>query len=463
MQIATMRAVVVNIITFGLVALAAAQISGDVPNAKKIQDYVAAFNAGEPQMAEFLKNNAALQQRSLEDRLAAYRQISARLKSLEVRSVSTVKVGAQEMSVTVEAATGSGGKVSLTFNFEPQTPNKLVSLRFEDAEGPGEQAEPSGPPLIESEFARKVAALMDELAAKDAFSGVVLVTHNGKTVFEKAYGLADKEKNIPNNLNTKFNLGSINKIFTRVAIEQLARQGKLSLDDKLGKFLPDYPNHDAANKVTVAELLNMTSGIGDFFGDRYEAADKTKLKTLTDYLPLFADEPLRFEPGTDHQYSNGGYLVLGLIVQKVSGEDYYEYVKRHIFEPAGMKDTDSYSQAQDVPNRAEGYIRQGPDWKNNRTTRPDRGSSAGGGYSTAHDLLRFSIAFSNGELNNSANKDAPRREQPFGVAGGAPGMNTNLFFDPKSQSAVILLSNYDPPAAEGPSQTIEQWLRSVKD
>jgi CubicO group peptidase (beta-lactamase class C family) len=441
MRMTTLRPALISTITFGVVALAAAQISGDVPNAKKIQDYVTAFNAGEPQMAEFLRNNAALQQRSLEDRLAAYRQVSARLKSLEVRSVSTVKVGAQEMSVTVEAATGSGGKVSVTFNFEPQLPNKLVSLRFEDAGGPGEQA--AGPPLAQAEFAKKVAALMDERAAKDEFSGVVLVTHKGKTVFEKAYGLADKEKNIPNNLNTKFNLGSINKIFTRVAIEQLARQGTLSLDDKLGKFLPDYPNHDAANKVTVSELLNMTSGITDFFGDRYESADKAKLKTLADYLPLFADEPLLFEPGTDHQYSNGGYLVLGLIVQKVSGEDYYEYVKQHIFQPAGMKDTDSYSQDQVVPNRAEGYIRQGSDWKNNRSTRPARGSSAGGGYSTAHDLLRFSIAFTNGDFNNSANKDVPRREQPFGVAGGAPGMNTNLFFDPKSQSAIILLSNYD--------------------
>jgi D-alanyl-D-alanine carboxypeptidase len=456
------RNALIGTISFGLVAaIAIGQIPADVPNAKIIQDYVIAFNAGEAKMEEFLRGNASLEQRSLEDRMAIYRQIAADLKNLEVRKVSKIEVGAQQISVTVDAHTGNSKDISITFNFDPQPPNKLVSIRIEDSGGQDGPREQSGPPLSEAEFTNKVASQMDDLAAKDQFSGVVLVTHKGKTVFEKAYGVANKEKNIPNNLETRFNIGSINKAFTRVAIEQLVQQGKVSLDDKVEKFLPGYPNPDFARTVTVGELLNMTSGIGDFFGDRYQAADKSKLRTLADYLPLFADKPLLFVPGTQNQYSNGGYVVLGLIVRQVSGEDYYEYVKRHIFQPAGMKDTDSYLRSDDVPNRAGGYSREAAGWRSNRSTLPERGSSAGGGYSTAHDLLRFAMALTEGKLNNFAAKQAPHGE--MGIAGGAPGLNAELFFDPQSQSAVILLSNYDPPSAERPAKTIEQWLRAIRD
>jgi CubicO group peptidase (beta-lactamase class C family) len=457
------RAVIVCAISLALAVRLVAQIPAGVPNARKIQDYVSAFNSGETQMAEFIKNNAALDKRPLDERVAVYRQMAASLKSLEIRAVSKVDQSAEQNSVTVQAHTGSNENVSITFNFDPQPPNKLISIRIEDSGGSnGQDAQPAGPPISKTEFAGKVAAQMDELAAKDEFSGALLVTRDGQTLFEKAYGMADKDRKVLNNLETRFNIGSINKAFTRVAIEQLAQQGKLSFDDNLGKFLPDYPNREAAQKVTVSELLTMTSGIGDFFGERFQAADKSKLRTLADYLPLFADQPLLFEPGTQNRYSNGGYLVLGLIVQKVSGEDYFEYVKRHIFEPAGMKETDSYLQEEKVANRAEGYVREGTVWKNNRTMQPARGSSAGGGYSTAHDLLRFATALSAGKLGNFPDHGGPR-PGPMAVAGGSPGVNAELFFDPATRSAVIVLSNYDPPSAEAPARTIEQWLSAVKD
>ena len=157
-----------------------------------------------------------------------------------------------------------------------------------------------------------------------------------KPIFEKAYGLANKETNTPNKTDTKFNLGSINKIFTRIAIGQLVQQGKISFDDKLGKYLPDYPNKDAAEKVTIRHLVTMKSGIGDFFGDKFTAMPKDKLRKNSDFIPLFADKPLAFEPGTNEQYSNGGYILLGAIIEKVSGKSYYDYVRENIFKPAGM-------------------------------------------------------------------------------------------------------------------------------
>ncbi|HTK95591.1 MAG TPA: serine hydrolase domain-containing protein, partial [Terriglobales bacterium] len=240
-----------------------------------------------------------------------------------------------------------------------------------------------------------------------------------------------------------------------MAIDQLVAAGKLSLDDKLGKFLPDYPNQEAREKVTVKQLVDMTSGIGDFFGERYMQTPKEKLRSLADYLPLFADKPLLFPPGTQERYSNGGYVVLGLIIEKVSGQSYYEYVKQHIFAPAGMSDSDSYFSDEKVANRAEGYSKRNgtPDWANNADSRPARGSSAGGGYSTAPDLLKLTQAMAAGRF--------PTYKDGLGVAGGAPGINAALLFNPQKGYAIIVLGNYDPPAAERVAQQIRAWMQSI--
>ena len=259
---------------------------------------------------------------------------------------------------------------------------------------------------------------------------------------------------MPNNLETKFNLGSINKAFTRIAIEQLAHEGKLSLDDKLGKFLPDYPNREAAEKVTVHQLLTMTSGIGDFFGDRYMAADRSKIRSLADYLPLFADKPLLFPPGTQNRYSNGGYIVLGLIVEKLSGQSYYDYVKQHIYQPAGMKDSDWYALDEPTPNRAVGYTKEGEGPRHsNHSTLPARGSSAGGGYSTAPDLLRFANALAAHKLGDS--------NAGLGIAGGSPGVNAALESNPQTGNTIIVLSNFDPPTADATARQIRAWIAGL--
>jgi D-alanyl-D-alanine carboxypeptidase len=438
----------------------AAQVPAEVPNAARIQAYVAAFNGGEDHMADFLKNNvadSALQQRSVADRLAIYRQLHQRMKSIEVLGIPNVQISGQAFAVTARVRTGSGEDVDLTFTFDPQPPNKLISLRVEDAGGPGPRqtgSQPTPQPIAQADFIKKVAAYLDDAAGKDEFSGVVLLARDGKPVFQKEYGFADKEKRIANNLNTKFNLGSIDKAFTRICIEQLAQKGKLSLDDTLGKYLPGYPNREAAEKVTIAQLLNMTSGIGDFFGERFVAADKTKVRTLADYLPFFADKPLLFPPGTGNRYSNGGYIVLGLIIEKISGQSYYNFVKQNVFQPAGMKDSDWYALDQQVPNRAEGYTRHGGDARrSNREMQPARGSSAGGGYSTAPDLLRFANALAAHKL--------PSSNAGLGIAGGSPGVNAALESDPRGNT-IIVLSNYDPPAAEATARQIRLWMAGLK-
>lgn len=299
--------------------------------------------------------------------------------------------------------------------------------------------------------------VVDSLVKQQQFSGVVLVARNGVPLTERAYGMADREAARPNDVETAFNLGSINKLFTQIAIRQLAAQGKLIIDSTLGRAWPDYPN-PAARNVTIRQILEHTSGIqGNIFA---APAGKTRheVRTLADYFELFKNEPLEFPPGTREQYSNAGYIVLGLLVERLSGENYYDYVRRHIFEPAGMTRTASWFVDSLPANTAIGYTRGGQDAPSNapltRNTDflPGRGSSAGGGYSTAHDLLRLLNAL-------RARKIAQAPEAGMvGIAGGAPGLNAAMEGDLQGGYDVIVLANLDPPAAGAVSRLIRQSL-----
>ena len=301
----------------------------------------------------------------------------------------------------------------------------------------------------------QITAAVDKAAAEDKFSGVVLVAKDGTPLLSRAWGMADPAKGIANRPDTKFNLGSINKIFTHVAIGQLAAVGKLSLTETIAKHLPDL-NVPSADKITIEQLLQHRSGLGDIFGPKFMASHAS-LRKLSDYVPLFAGAPLSFEPGSDQKYSNAGFVVLGLIIEKVSGQSYYDYIRDHITKPAGMTDTASYAVDENVPNRAVGLTKRGPEGplparQNNINTLPARGSSAGGGYSTAADLLRFSQALLADKLLPkkwtdwvfTGKLDAPGQRN-IGVAGGSPGVNAVLEIAPPY--TVIVMSNFDPPAA----------------
>lgn len=322
--------------------------------------------------------------------------------------------------------------------------------------------------------AKELDDFLQRAVAADEFSGAVLLARNDHVVFEKAYGLANKDTNTPNKIDTKFNLGSMNKMFTAVAIAQLAERGKLSFSDTVGKLLPDYPNKEVAAKVTVHQLLTHTSGMGMYHNETY-FANLDKMKTVADLVPLFVNDKLAFEPGTKWQYSNSGYVVLGLIIEKLSGKDYFEYVKQNIFKPAGMVNSDSYETGKPVPNIALGYTRmqfgRGPDPSAPRqpNSRPAKGSPAGGGYSTVEDMLKFSIALRSNKLLSQKYTDlvmtgqvetqGPGAKYAYGFGdkeingqrivghnGGAPGIGANFDMFPKLGYTAVVLTNYDPPA-----------------
>ena len=231
----------------------------------------------------------------------------------------------------------------------------------------------------------------------DGFSGAILVAHNGRIVLAQAWGAADETSHISNTVDTQFCIGSMNKMFTAVAILQLVAKEKLALDEPIVTYLPDYPNRDLATRVTIRELLNHTGGTGDIFTPEYEA-QRQQTRTLADYVKLFGSRPVTFAPGSRMEYSNYGFLLLGRIIELVSGEPYQQYIQEHIGQPAGMMHTDSRPEAEHVHGRAIGYTAGHNGLVPNTDMMPWSGTSAGGGYSTVRDLLLFAEALQSGKL-----------------------------------------------------------------
>jgi CubicO group peptidase (beta-lactamase class C family) len=322
-------------------------------------------------------------------------------------------------------------------------------------------ATPAGPRpaprITEGELVTRLSKSVDSLARIGEFSGVVVLARNGAPVYQAARGFADRERRIPNTVQTAFNLGSINKVFTQIAILQLAAAKKLDLDSTIATYWPDYPNQDVAHRVTIRQLMRHTSGIGGNIFATPAGGTRHDVRTLQDYLRLFVNEPLQFEPGSRNAYSNAGYVVLGLLIERLSGQDYYSYVRDHIFAPAGMTRTASFPPDSLPPNTALGYTRGGEDapptapLRANTGELPGRGSSAGGGYSTAQDLLKFLKALREHRIANGL-------PAGLGIAGGAPGINAIVEGELPGGYDLIVLTNLDPPAAMRVGRITRGWL-----
>jgi D-alanyl-D-alanine carboxypeptidase len=321
----------------------------------------------------------------------------------------------------------------------------------------------------DSAFVAVLRARLEAATQADEFSGAVLITRNGHTVFEGAYGLADRERNTPNALSTQYRVGSMNKMLTAVAVLQLVQAGRLRLDATLGTYLPDYPNADVASKVTLHHLLTHTGGMGDIFGPQF-TANRLELRDPGDYVRLYGTRGLQFTPGTQWVYSNYGFMLLGAVIERVSGLRYDDYVATRILAPAGMMATGAAPEDSFVPSRSLGYMWQGGALVSNAPTLPYRGTPAGGGYSTVADFARFATAVRQHKLldpthtalliggkitmGQSIVKYAygfidrvQAGKRLVGHGGAAPGMSGELSFEPGGGYTVVVLSNFDPPAA----------------
>ncbi|NQZ23853.1 MAG: beta-lactamase family protein [Colwellia sp.] len=294
----------------------------------------------------------------------------------------------------IEAWTG------LTLGFSSEKPHKINNLYFTPAIQPGNLTNKKK--LTLTAAVDELTDYIQRMADKDVFSGSVLLAKGDKVLYKGAFGLASKRFNVANNLQTKFNLGSMNKMFTSIGIMQLVEAGKLSLNDKLSKFTDQsWLANNVNNKIEIQHLLTHSSGLGSYFNQTYMAASKNSFRELDDYKSLIRGEELQFEPGTDVRYSNTGMFMLGVVIEKVSGENYFDYIREHIYKPAGMLNSDSYEMDQPVPNLAIGYE---PDrnnetgWVNNIYLHVLKGGPAGGGFSTVEDLHKFAVALKNYKL-----------------------------------------------------------------
>lgn len=355
---------------------------------------------------------------------------------------------------------------AFVLEFEPDPPHRIAGIGHAMARPPaGFKADE---PLSLDQAMAELKTYLDRLAGADALSGTTLVAKDGKVVFTHVCGQASKAFNAPNRLDTKFNLGSMNKMITAVAVAQLVEAGKLSFDDTVDKHLgSDWISPEAAAKIRISHLLSHTSGLGSHFTEKFWQSSRALYRELDDFKPLVADQTPAFEPGTDWAYSNSGFLLAGAIIEKVSGQSYFEYVREHICGPAGMTNTDCYEMDLDTPNLAIGYSSEnGPDgqprWVNNVLKHVVKGGPAGGGFSTVEDLLRFDQALRSGKLVSSRMLEvlwSPKPASPgygygfslegdagqriVGHGGGFPGISSNLDMFLDQGYTVATLSNYD--------------------
>lgn len=445
----------------------------DTEPGRRVRDYFAAYNADETAMRRYLEANVSkpdLARRSIEDRLDVWFEMRGEHGRLTPDRL--VVAGAD--AVEVEAATEQGFRLAMRFLFDPDPPHTLRGIGVEDIGGTGggePPPAPAGPPPTDDAIVATLAAEVDSLAAAGAFSGVVLLDRGGATLLARATGLASREDVRPHTLDTRFNLGSINKIFTHVAILQLARDGRLGLDDPVSRWLDDYPPA-AATAMTVRMLLDHRGGVPDMFrSPRLEAPGALgRLRTNGDWYALVRDLPLEFEPGTRQEYSNGGYVLLGEIVTRAAGRDYFDVVRERIYAPAGMTHSGHLAKDDAAADRARPYTRrarrESVDGRTRRSFALEdatpgqgaRGSAAGGGYATAGDLVRFARALRAGTLVNGP--EASRFVGPgtsLGIAGGSPGVNALLLSE--GPYTLVVLANVDPPAAERFARRVGPMLR----
>src|SRR5689334_22424216 len=318
---------------------------------------------------------------------------------------------------------------------------------------------------------REIDPWLADRAKSGAFSGVVLVARNGVPIYSAAYGMADRARRVPNTIDTRFNLGSMNKMWTAIAVAQLVEQGKVDLDATVGRYVPDLPNKSIRETVKIRHLLSHTSGMGSYFRKGF-LRNQTYAASPADIVPFYADDSLSFAPGARMQYSNSGFALLGLIVERVSGQSFYDYMKRNIIDRAGMT-TAAYVDVRRRPadvavgsaKPEDGSGEAQPNWDNIE----QHSSPAGGAYASARDLVAFSRALWSGTLVNASLAKqfttgqvamGPQMQYAFGFGvgsingwrqvghnGGIPGANAEFMMFPDQGVDVVVLANMDPPAA----------------
>lgn len=373
-----------------------------------------------------------------------------------------------------------GSWQKIRFSFADKEGLLLKGIGFSPVETPTDMLQSQ---ISQSELVAEIKKTVVKLSELDLFSGAILVAKRNDILYEDARGEASKRFHVKNNLDTKFNLGSMNKMFTSVVILQLVEKGRIDLKDSIDKYIDEtWLPSSITSKITIHHLLSHTSGLGSYFNEDFWNSSRALYRSIDDFKPLVQGESLAFEPGERFGYSNTGMLLLGVIIQKVTQQDYFEYVKHTIFQPVRMLHTDAYEMDQPVEDLAMGYERSDNSygWTNNLYKHVIKGGPAGGGFSTVRDLHKFAMALVNGKLVSKASLDLLWTDysnagygygftirqsasgKVVGHSGGFPGLNSNLDIFLDQGYVVAVMSNYDrgaSPLAKKVSNLIDRLAK----
>ena len=318
----------------------------------------------------------------------------------------------------------------------------------------------------------RMEQVVESYVSDKSFMGSVLVARGDRTLLSKGYGSANLEWGVPNTPSTRFRLGSITKQFTAASILLLEERGKLSVDDPVKKYMPDAPA--AWDRIAIFHLLTHTSGIPNFTGFPDYKSLEPFPATAEKLVARFRDKPLDFQPGEKMSYSNSGYVLLGYLLEKISGRTYEQFVTENIFTPLGMKDSGYDSNSAIQPRRAAGYSPGAKGPVNAGYIDMSIPFSAGALYSTTEDLLRWEQGLFGGKLLSAASlgkMTTPYKNQyAFGLmvsqehgrkqiahGGGIEGFNTFLAYYPDEKLTVVALANLNG----GAPQSIGEKLAAV--
>lgn len=450
---------------FFVLAAAGSVARADAPDrAARARAFVEAVNAADVEACEAFFGLHRTKAFDDESR-ASYERVVAEFGRL---SLEDLVVDGNEARARCRA-TGFGEPVLIRFVYEDAPPHRIESIGLEVGGGDG-PPEPTwdgpeiGPDAGAATIRRVLDAWLDERAREDEFSGVVVLTRDGETLYEGAVGLADRVRAIANTPDTRFRVGSITKAFTRVAAARLVQEGRLSPRSTVAELLPDYPRLDIGGAITVDQLLSHRSGLGGMNYDAYLRMHGPSVRRPMDYVALFADEPLLFAPGEGEEYSNAGYILLGAILEAVTGEPFERVIEQSVFEPAGMEGSCFVALDRPEVEVATGYWHCDPArpefWCVNTFRQEVVATASGGSYSTAMDLVRFARALRDGRLlapgyvrwyytGEWPEPGGGTGAGPWpvnGIAGGSEGVSGVLIAS--DRAAVSVLGNLDEPSAE---------------
>ncbi len=448
------------------------QASAEPSNEVAAKTFVAYWNAGDARAERNVEvfTSEFIERRGADGLARIFDMVYGDNGDIAIHSVS--ESSAEKILFLASSAKGKWMNVGLNIAADQKIDGFEVSL----TNAPPKETDLG---LDDEKIVERIAHFMDERVANDGFAGSVIVAKKGQPIFSNAYGLADRVSERKNTLDTPINLGSMNKMFTGLAITQLVAQDKLAFTDTVGQHLPHYPDTKVRDTVTVHQLLTHTSGLGSYWNRAY-SKNKNKLKTIGDFAELFAGDSLEFAPGTGNSYSNAGPVVLGLIIEAITKQDYFSYIRQHVYRPAGMTNSDHYDKFEQESGKATGYfVPQGQSTAiSNHEDLGRMGSPAGGGYASANDLLRFANALYNGSLIDAEHREqmttakAPGYGYLFGDRtengqryvghnGGAPGINAEFSIFPELGYTVIVLANVGRGASPV-AQQIRSWIAYAK-